>query len=175
MKLGYSTGCHQMPERSFHVNGRPFPVCARCTGVLIGNIAAYAMFLIYSLPLRICILGCGLMFIDWLVQYHGIRESTNIRRLITGIVGGYSLTTLYCMAIKYAVLLLFNRQIFNLSGDTDIFSYSFKIFLPHDSRPCLVAYRERGTFITVCHEYCKRLYCGFLSAVLIMSSQESSY
>lgn len=105
--IGKYSGCHQMPDRSFFIRDRQFPVCARCTGVFIGNIAAYALFLIYTLPLEFCLTGCAIMFVDWLVQYIGIRKSTNIRRVITGTIGGYSLTTLYCMAIKYAVQLLF--------------------------------------------------------------------
>ncbi len=108
MAIGKYSGCHQMPTRSLRIKGYQFPVCARCTGVLLGNITAYAVFLIYTLPLQFCIMGCAVMFIDWLVQYHGIRDSTNIRRLLTGIIGGYALTTLYCMAVKYAVQLLLN-------------------------------------------------------------------
>jgi uncharacterized membrane protein len=27
--------CHQRPERSFHVDGRQLPVCARCTGLYL--------------------------------------------------------------------------------------------------------------------------------------------
>jgi uncharacterized membrane protein len=27
--------CHQRPERSFHLHGRPLPVCARCTGLYL--------------------------------------------------------------------------------------------------------------------------------------------
>ena len=29
-------GCHQMPERSFFFKGYQFPVCARCTGMIVG-------------------------------------------------------------------------------------------------------------------------------------------
>ena len=34
--IGNHSGCHQMPERSFFYKGKQFPVCARCTGVIIG-------------------------------------------------------------------------------------------------------------------------------------------
>jgi uncharacterized membrane protein len=27
--------CHQRPERSFHLDGRPLPVCSRCTGLYL--------------------------------------------------------------------------------------------------------------------------------------------
>jgi uncharacterized membrane protein len=38
-----ATICHQRPERSFVVNGRQFPVCARCTGLYVsGAVAALA-------------------------------------------------------------------------------------------------------------------------------------
>jgi uncharacterized membrane protein len=98
-----------MPERSFCVRGKRFPVCARCTGAFIGNISAFALFFIYTLPLPLCLIGCGVIFVDWLIQHLGIRESTNTRRLITGIIGGYAVTTIYCSAIKYAVLMIAER------------------------------------------------------------------
>lgn len=103
MAYGRSAGCHQMPERSFFIRGKQFPVCARCTGVFIGNILAYVMFFIYRLPPEFYVIGCAVMFVDWYIQYIGFRASTNIRRLITGIIGGYSLATLYCTVIQYVV------------------------------------------------------------------------
>ena len=103
MYIGKRSGCHQMPERSFIIKNKQFPVCARCTGVLIGNITAYIMFFIYVIPMRFCIIGCLVTLVDWLIQKFGIRESTNKRRLITGVIGGYALATIYCTAIKYII------------------------------------------------------------------------
>ena len=34
------TICHQRPERSFQLWGRPMPVCARCTGIYLGAAVA---------------------------------------------------------------------------------------------------------------------------------------
>jgi len=104
MKLGRVLGCHQMAERSFFIRNHQFPVCARCTGVLIGSVIAYSLFLIYVPSVIFCFIGCIIMLTDWLIQYFSIRESTNIRRLITGTIGGYALSTIYCIVIKYIVI-----------------------------------------------------------------------
>jgi uncharacterized membrane protein len=31
--------CHQRPERSFHLDGAQYPVCARCLGLYVGAVA----------------------------------------------------------------------------------------------------------------------------------------
>lgn len=46
--FAYTVGslvCHQLPERSFHVAGMQFPVCARCTGLYLGGIVGVALWL----------------------------------------------------------------------------------------------------------------------------------
>jgi uncharacterized membrane protein len=42
--LAYAAGsviCHQLPERSFFLDGRQLPVCARCTGLYLGGAAGF--------------------------------------------------------------------------------------------------------------------------------------
>lgn len=94
--IGDRSGCHQMAERSFRVRGYTFPVCARCTGVFFGQILA-VLLLPFGIvcPWYIAIGLLGIMGLDWLLQRIGLKESTNIRRLVTGIFGGFGLFSLY--------------------------------------------------------------------------------
>lgn len=105
-KLKYictSLGCHQRPDRSFFFKGKQFPLCARCTGVLLGQILACILIVWYKPNIYICIAFLIIMFIDWYIQYLKIKESTNIRRFITGLLCGYGLFTIYI----YIALLCF--------------------------------------------------------------------
>jgi len=108
MKAGSLYGCHQMASRSYFIHNRQLPLCARCTGVIIGSLTAYIVFAFWTLPLLLCITGLMIMFTDWLLQHLKIKESTNIRRLLTGIIGGYSIATLLCTGIKYLYIFIFN-------------------------------------------------------------------
>lgn len=93
MKIGkainYLFLCHQLPDRSFFYRGRQFPICARCTGILLGYIIGLIIALRYhQIPLSVLILLFVPLGIDGTAQYLGCWESTNIRRLFTGIVAG---------------------------------------------------------------------------------------
>ena len=85
MNVGASCGCHQMPERSFFWHGYQFPICSRCFGVAIGYLIGGVVFIWKQLPIYVCVFLCFLMFVDWFIQRIGIFESTNLRRLLTGI------------------------------------------------------------------------------------------
>ena len=94
MIIGSKTGCHQMHERSFSFFGYQFPVCARCTGLGIGQLFGFVIsfglfkenftYLFISAILSILFLG-----IDGIGQYFEKWESTNLRRLITGFLCGF--------------------------------------------------------------------------------------
>lgn len=101
--------CHQVSERSFHIKNYQFPLCARCTGVIIGEFLIILFLIIGIKPCTIFSIVCLLiMFVDWFIQYINILESTNIRRLITGILGGLGIISLYFNIITFIVKLLFN-------------------------------------------------------------------
>ena len=107
--IGNHSGCHQLPERSFFINGKQFPVCARCTGVTVGQLGAVIIFILTkksNYKAALCLLG--IMGIDWGLQAVKIRKSTNPRRLITGICGGYGIITLY-LSIGRSMIRLFRN------------------------------------------------------------------
>ncbi len=95
MDAGAAMGCHQMPERSFFIKGYQFPLCARCTGVIVSTLVATIVFFKKKLPIWLCFAMSFVMLADWGLQYLEIKESTNRRRLITGLIGGYGYTMLH--------------------------------------------------------------------------------
>ena len=107
MEIGRKTGCHQMPERSFFIKGRQFPVCARCAGVYLGWLISLALIFFYRPSLYIIAAFCLCMFIDWFLQKKNILKSNNLRRFITGILGGYALMSLYIEIIIFLFKLIF--------------------------------------------------------------------
>ena len=96
-----------MPDRSFFINGYQFPVCARCTGVIISSFAACIVFFFYKLQISIAFIFCGVMFCDWLLQRVNVLESTNRRRLITGLLGGFGFMTLQMYLYSFVIVNLF--------------------------------------------------------------------
>lgn len=103
MRIGRLTGCHQMPERSFHVRGYQFPLCARCTGIVIGELAAIPLWFLLPVGfITACILGVPLVM-DGGLQYFYFIPSTNLRRVVTGFLAGWGLMTIY---IRIFVLIM---------------------------------------------------------------------
>jgi len=98
----FASSCHQLPERSFFFKKWQFPVCARCTGTYIGNVLAVICAFFFIPRPEYLLVGCAVILTDWLVQFTGIRDSTNPRRLLTGIVGGYSLMSLLISLAVFA-------------------------------------------------------------------------
>ena len=107
MNYGSKLGCHQLSERSFFYKGFQFPLCARCTGIVIGEIfLAPLSLLFFETPYWVSIIFILIMAIDGGLQYLNILQSNNIRRLITGILAGYGYTNLLIFFIKLIINLL---------------------------------------------------------------------
>lgn len=109
MKLGEKLGCHQMESRSFSFRGYQFPVCARCTGVFIGQVSGIISIICgFRLPIYLSFIFMAIMALDWGIQYLKIHESSNIRRFISGTLCGFGMTYLYFYVIKYVIDFLIN-------------------------------------------------------------------
>ena len=92
--------CHQMPNRSFHIEDEKFGVCSRCFGVYFGLLFG---FLIYPLWRRIdeidpipriwLFLSLVPIGIDWSLGVFGIWENTFTSRFLTGLILGTACAT----------------------------------------------------------------------------------
>ncbi|MDO4481180.1 MAG: DUF2085 domain-containing protein [Bacillota bacterium] len=98
--------CHQKEDRCFRIRGYLFPVCARCTGILISFLTALLFLTLkIHISLTAALILTSVMAADWAVQFLKIKESTNTRRFITGLAGGFGLSYLYYYIIEYLISL----------------------------------------------------------------------
>ena len=80
MAVGHRAGCHQRADRSFYWKGRKFPLCARCTGVLVGYILAVPAYTVCRKNVSVYAVCCIPLVIDGLTQLWEWQVSTNRRR-----------------------------------------------------------------------------------------------
>ena len=98
--------CHQLSDRSFHINGIQLPLCARCTGILLGVIIVGPVCCsLLPLNMYVSIVLVFLMFIDGFTQYKGWRKSNNSLRLMTGLGFGYAVVSFMFHVIKMIIVL----------------------------------------------------------------------
>jgi uncharacterized membrane protein len=98
--LLFSPVCHQMPQRSFALQGMPWAVCHRCVGIYFG------LFVASLLPSRLWISSLSTerrrkwalvatvpLLMDVIVPYMGLWTNTEKSRLMTGLIFGIMLMT----------------------------------------------------------------------------------
>jgi uncharacterized membrane protein len=107
--VGYAV-CHRIDLRSFHLGTRALPLCARCSGMYLGALAAFAgLFALgrsrhggFPRPALLALFGLfvGLWAIDGLNSYLTLipgaphaYEPNNVLRLATGLLMGLALGT----------------------------------------------------------------------------------
>jgi uncharacterized membrane protein len=94
----FSRLCHQIPDRSFFIDGHPFAVCARCSGLYIGfamGVSFYPLLGSFSSlstpPRTLLFLAAAPIIIDFCLGFFGIWNNTHTSRFMTGaILGGVS-------------------------------------------------------------------------------------
>lgn len=102
----FSLLCHQMPARSFHIEGEQFGVCSRCFGVYFGILLGFAVYPLWrrlddTEPISRIWLFLALVpiTIDWSLTIFGIWENTHLSRFITGLLLGAACATFIVPAI----------------------------------------------------------------------------
>ena len=85
--------CHQKLERSFLINGNQMPFCSRCSAIWLGLAIGLGFMVFYKINLDekfLILIAIGIVpiGIDGVGQLFGFWESTNIIRLITGLLIG---------------------------------------------------------------------------------------
>lgn len=105
--MGYAV-CHRITERSLAINGRQFPLCARCTGMYLGVFLVFLVLwlagrlrwsLLPPFPILLTLLAfVGLMGIDGVNSYlhffpnaPHVYEPRNWLRLLTGMGTGLAM------------------------------------------------------------------------------------
>jgi uncharacterized membrane protein len=96
--VGYSV-CHQIESRSFSINGRPFPLCARCSGLFLGAVLGLVYQTVQGRKGRMPPLGASLFFgalafawvfdgtnsfLMFVPSINTFYETQNWTRLVTG-------------------------------------------------------------------------------------------
>ena len=104
MRIGRKCpGCHQMPERCFFFGDYQFPLCARCTGIVIGHIFGIAASCFHMTSFW-SLVGSLPLMVDGMVQKYTSYESTNIRRLVTGILYGFGMMSACIRGIRNVIV-----------------------------------------------------------------------
>lgn len=117
--VGYAI-CHRISERSFFLDGRQMPLCARCTGTFLGAILGLGAMVLFrrrwaaGLP-SVPVLGVLVTFValwgfdglnSYLTFFPGapnLYEPQNWLRLTTGLLNGLALVTFVFPIFNFSI------------------------------------------------------------------------
>lgn len=94
-------GCHCRADRSFYFNNKKFPICARCTGELIGMICSLFLFSLYQTNILLNLILMIPMLLDGFIQLLTDYESNNFKRISTGFLFGYAICNIFLISIIF--------------------------------------------------------------------------
>ena len=92
----FATLCHQLPERSYFIDGHKLAVCSRCAGVYGGFVLTLLLYPLFrslrnaAFPARKwLVLSAIPLAVDFSLTFFGFWENTHSSRLLTGaLLGG---------------------------------------------------------------------------------------
>lgn len=122
-------GCHARPDRSFYWKGRQFPICARCTGELVGILVGIpTAILMGPMSIQICIVFMLPLVIDGFRQLLTHYTSNNIRRFVTGLFFGIAFVS-GLIHFHNVCVLIAGRVVRYVFGDTASVNNAINQFL----------------------------------------------
>lgn len=84
--------CHRSPERSIRCFGLEKYFCSRCLGIFFGGIIGFGCTIFgVHIPISYALVLIIPLIADGLTQAAGMRKSTNVLRLVTGVLFGFAL------------------------------------------------------------------------------------
>lgn len=93
LRLLFAQACHQIPARSFLLDGHPVGLCARCCGIYAGLALGHGVFARWRLPestaKRGLLLAAALVAGDVLFEALGTYDNLKLVRLATGGLLGF--------------------------------------------------------------------------------------
>jgi uncharacterized membrane protein len=102
----FSFLCHQISDRSLHIEGEQLAVCSRCFGVYSGLLAGFAAYPVWRgidnidpLPRVWLFLSLIPIAVDWSLTFFGIWENTHGSRFATGAILGAACGTFIAPSI----------------------------------------------------------------------------
>lgn len=94
----FSTTCHQLDDRSFHIFGFRLGVCSRCTSIYIGFLLATVVYPFFhrvdskKLPaIWYLLVAAALLLIDSSLEIFHFQNNTFLSRSVTGFILGFVL------------------------------------------------------------------------------------
>jgi uncharacterized membrane protein len=95
LRAAYHMVCHQIPERSVWLDGRPMAVCARCFGIYFGYLLGLIVYPFSGRLARVdnprrigLILALVPLGVDFIGGYTGLFHNSATSRVITGMIAG---------------------------------------------------------------------------------------
>lgn len=90
-------GCHSLPARSFFWKGKQFPICARCTGELVGILLEAVFFMVWRwyASWGWCVVFAAPLVIDGFLQAKTKWFSNNALRFFTGAFFGIAFVSIF--------------------------------------------------------------------------------
>jgi uncharacterized membrane protein len=100
----YKPVCHQLPNRSFMINGLPFAVCVRCVSFYGSGIFVFLFYLftkkISFWPFSVYLLLISPAIIDFLLEKTGVYQEIEIIRFVTGLILGIAFFQILILSLS---------------------------------------------------------------------------